>query len=114
MLGILLAGVTGANAFTLADGSSGSLSQTAVNNLAEEYRWNSPVLTYSYDESFLNYFGSNGVAVHGHGYGWHFGVSSLDRRICRGLCMTKSSAPNRSGESRRRFRHQIISVTCAD
>ena len=63
VLGILLAGVTGANAFTLADGSSGSLSQTAVNNLGEEYRWNSPVLTYSYDESFLNYFGSNGVVA---------------------------------------------------
>ena len=63
VLGILLAGVTGANAFTLADGSSGSLSQTLVNNLGEEYRWNSPVLTYSYDESFLNYFGSNGVVA---------------------------------------------------
>ena len=63
MAGILLAGVTVAKAFTLADGSAGSLSQTLVNNLGEEYRWNSPVLTYSYDESFLNYFGSNGVVA---------------------------------------------------
>ena len=61
--GILLIGVAVAKAFTLTDGSSGSLSQTVVNNLGEEYRWNSPVLTYSYDESFLNYFGSNGVVA---------------------------------------------------
>ena len=61
--GILLAGVTGANAFTLADGSSGGLNRTIVNNLGEEYRWNSPVITYSYDESFLSYFGSNGVVA---------------------------------------------------
>ena len=61
--GILLMGVAVAKAFTLTDGSSGSLSQTVVNNLGEEYRWNSPVLTYSYDESFLNYFGSNGVVA---------------------------------------------------
>ena len=63
VLGILLMGVAVAKAFTLTDGSSGSLSQTVVNNLGEEYRWNSPVLTYSYDESFLNYFGSNGVVA---------------------------------------------------
>ena len=63
MAGILLTGVTVAKAFTLVDGSAGTLSQTLVNNLGEEYRWNSPVLTYSYDESFLNYFGSNGVVA---------------------------------------------------
>ena len=61
--GILLMGVAVAKAFTLTDGSSGTLSQTVVNNLGEEYRWNSPVLTYSYDETFLNYFGSNGVVA---------------------------------------------------
>jgi hypothetical protein len=33
----------------------------APKNLGEEYRWDVPVITYSYDESFLNYFGSNGV-----------------------------------------------------
>lgn len=32
-------------------------------NLGEEYRWNKPVLYYSYDQSFLDYFGSNGVAA---------------------------------------------------
>jgi len=32
-------------------------------NLGEEYRWNEPVLYYSYDSSFLDYFGSNGVAA---------------------------------------------------
>lgn len=30
-------------------------------NVGEEYRWNVPVLTYAFDESFLSYFGSNGV-----------------------------------------------------
>src|SRR6267378_5111068 len=30
-------------------------------NLAEEYRWNVPVLYYSFDQAFLDYFGSNGV-----------------------------------------------------
>jgi hypothetical protein len=32
-------------------------------NLGEEFRWNNPVLYYSYDQSFLDYFGSNGVAA---------------------------------------------------
>ena len=31
--------------------------------LGEEYRWNVPVLTYAFDQSFLDYFGSNGVAA---------------------------------------------------
>jgi len=33
----------------------------APKNLGEEYRWNTPVLYYSFDSSFLDYFGSNGV-----------------------------------------------------
>ncbi len=32
-------------------------------NLGEEYRWNVPVLTYAFDASFLDYFGSNGVVA---------------------------------------------------
>ncbi|EEF62035.1 hypothetical protein [Pedosphaera parvula] len=32
-------------------------------NLGEEYRWNVPVVTYAYDQSFVQYFGSNGVAA---------------------------------------------------
>lgn len=32
-------------------------------NLGEEYRWNVPVVTYAFDQSFLDYFGSNGVAA---------------------------------------------------
>jgi hypothetical protein len=32
-------------------------------NLGEEYRWNVPVLTYTFDQSFLDYFGANGVAA---------------------------------------------------
>lgn len=31
-------------------------------NLSEEYRWNVPIITYAFDESFLNYFGARGVA----------------------------------------------------
>ena len=32
-------------------------------NIGEGYRWNVPVVTYGFDRSFLNYFGSNGVAA---------------------------------------------------
>jgi hypothetical protein len=31
--------------------------------MGEGYRWNVPVITYGYDQSFLDYFGSNGVAA---------------------------------------------------
>jgi hypothetical protein len=30
-------------------------------DLDEEYRWNVPVVTYGFDQSFLDYFGTNGV-----------------------------------------------------
>ncbi len=32
-------------------------------NLGEEFRWNTPQLYYAVDQSFLDYFGSNGVAA---------------------------------------------------
>jgi hypothetical protein len=32
-------------------------------NIGEGYRWNVPVLTYAFDQSFLSFFGSNGVAA---------------------------------------------------
>jgi hypothetical protein len=32
-------------------------------NIGEEYRWNNPQLYYAFDQSFLDYFGSNGVAA---------------------------------------------------
>jgi hypothetical protein len=32
-------------------------------NLGEEYRWNVPTVTYAFDPSFLDSFGSNGVAA---------------------------------------------------
>ncbi len=32
-------------------------------NLGEGYRWNIPVITYGFERSFLDYFGSNGVAA---------------------------------------------------
>ncbi len=31
-------------------------------NLGDEYRWNIPLITYGFDQSFLNYFGARGVA----------------------------------------------------
>ncbi len=31
--------------------------------ISNEYRWNVPVVTYGFDQSFLNYFGTNGVAA---------------------------------------------------
>ncbi|MFN7140549.1 MAG: hypothetical protein ACK4UN_14520, partial [Limisphaerales bacterium] len=30
-------------------------------NIGEEYRWNIPVITYGFDSSFANYFGTNGI-----------------------------------------------------
>jgi hypothetical protein len=32
-------------------------------SISNEYRWNTPVVTYGFDPSFLNYFGTNGVAA---------------------------------------------------
>ncbi len=32
-------------------------------NLGEEYRWNVPVVVYAFDQTFLDYFGSNGVTA---------------------------------------------------
>jgi hypothetical protein len=32
-------------------------------NIGEGYRWNVPVITYGFERSFLDYFGSNGVAA---------------------------------------------------
>jgi Putative Ig domain len=40
------------------DGDNG-----APKNIGEEYRRNTPVLYYTYDQNFLDYFGSNGVAA---------------------------------------------------
>src|ERR1700744_6570123 len=31
--------------------------------LSNSYRWNVPVITYGFDQSFLDYFGTNGVAA---------------------------------------------------
>src|ERR1700735_1077990 len=31
--------------------------------IGQGYRWNVPVITYGYDQSFLNFFGTNGVAA---------------------------------------------------
>ena len=32
-------------------------------DIGSEYRWNVPVVTYGFDKSFLDYFGTNGVAA---------------------------------------------------
>jgi hypothetical protein len=31
--------------------------------ISNEYRWNVPVVTYGFDQSFMDYFGTNGVAA---------------------------------------------------
>ncbi len=41
----------------------GALDFNAPHNLGEEFRWNVPVLYYAFDQSFLSYFGSNGVVA---------------------------------------------------
>lgn len=32
-------------------------------NLTHEYRWNTPIITYGFDPTFINYFGTNGMAA---------------------------------------------------
>ena len=32
-------------------------------NLGEEFRWNTPLIYYAFDQNFLDYFGTNGVAA---------------------------------------------------
>ena len=32
-------------------------------DISNEYRWNVPVVTYGFDQSFMDYFGTNGVAA---------------------------------------------------
>jgi hypothetical protein len=41
----------------------GSIDIGGPKDIDEGYRWNLPVITYGYDQSFLDYFGSNGVAA---------------------------------------------------
>jgi hypothetical protein len=76
-LGVLAAGLPAAQAFStggpIANGGDawqvndlgyalpGDL--VAPKNIGEDYRRNMPVLYYAFDESFLDYFGSNGVAA---------------------------------------------------
>ena len=42
---------------------NGDLSIGGPMNIGEGYRWNVPVITYGFDPSFLDYFGTNGVAA---------------------------------------------------
>src|SRR5687768_1064896 len=48
---------------TVANGYSLAGDIGAVKNITEEYRWNKPVITYGFDLSFINYFGTNGIAA---------------------------------------------------
>jgi hypothetical protein len=74
LVGLLLAGVPAAQAFvTIGPGSEpyqvpdlgymvpGRGDIGAPKNIGEDYRRNTPVLYYAFDENFLDYFGSNGV-----------------------------------------------------
>src|ERR1035437_5842777 len=76
-VGLLAIGLQSARAFSLAGpvGNGGDSWQilligygpprdaVAPKNLGEEYRWNIPVLYYAFDQNYLEYFGSNGVAA---------------------------------------------------
>ena len=73
-LGVLAAGLPAAQAFSLL-GPPNEAWQVpdlgymvpdcgdigAPKNIGEDYRRNTPVLYYAFDENFLDYFGSNGV-----------------------------------------------------
>jgi hypothetical protein len=43
--------------------TTGAVDVGAPKNLTEEYRWNSSIITYGFDPSFINYFGTNGIAA---------------------------------------------------
>jgi len=75
-LSLALLGARQAGAFSLQGSSTSEAWQTPAlgynpigndvgtpKNLGEEYRWNLPVITYGFDSSFINYFGTNGVAA---------------------------------------------------
>ena len=47
----------------VSNGLSTAVFQSGPMDIGHGYRWNVPVLTYGFDESFLSYFGSNGVAA---------------------------------------------------
>ena len=61
VFGVFLVGTTGAWAFTLSNGTNSA----QVNNLGEEYRLNSPIITYAFDESFLSFFGVSSSSFSG-------------------------------------------------
>jgi hypothetical protein len=73
---MLLGAATAARGFSLLIPTGASSFQTAAlgyavtdpwadiggpGNIHEEYRWNTPYLTYAFDQSFLNYFGKQGM-----------------------------------------------------
>jgi hypothetical protein len=51
----------------------------APKNIGEEYRRNTPVLYYSYDANFLDYFGSNGVVAVDSGVGVFNSLPSMSQ-----------------------------------
>ena len=48
-------------------------------NLGEEYRWNTPTIYYAYDQSFLDYFASNGVFAVDQGMAVLNGLTNFSR-----------------------------------
>lgn len=49
--------------FRISYGLTGSGDIGGPRTLGEGYRWNVPVITYAFDSTFINYFGSNGVTA---------------------------------------------------
>ena len=51
----------------------------APHNLGEEYRWNTPTIYYAFDQSFLDYFASNGVVAVDQAIGILNGLTNFSR-----------------------------------
>src|ERR1019366_5247307 len=75
-LGMLVAGLPAAHAFSLLGPTNAEPWQVhdlgyqllqdigGPMNIGEDYRRNTPVLYYAFDETFLDFFGAYGVAAH--------------------------------------------------
>ena len=63
LLGPLESWMTATNGFTPPTGLGGPKLIGGPKALGKGYRWNVPVVTYGFDQSFMDYFGTNGVAA---------------------------------------------------
>lgn len=73
-------------------------------NLGEEYRRNIPVLYYTYDQNFINYFGSNGIAAVDQAFEIMNGLTNVSE-------YTTSLSEFPTEAQRYNFRAQALSLT---